>query len=275
MFYDNGGVLSAERFLWQRRFAVPQFGMARGADLPQGSAGLFYGNGGLRVAGAWRLFMDQVDLMDLMDKMGAPCDTPRVCLSQFGMARGADLPQGVIIAIGAPITQSHNSHNSHNSHIKRRPIDFANRSGYTEFWCKKSPQRYAGQRDGNGGVRSAGAWRLFMDQVDKLGAPVFALMGYAVASLGIPRGFACRSLVWRGRKCASGGCRRYPRVFRGLSGGQFSPPDRSGNAPDRYPAFFAKLFFTRKKSGGATHPTAIRFFLPSFFSTEKKAVRGP
>ena len=24
--------------------------------------------------------MDQVDLMDLMDKMGAPCDTPWVCL---------------------------------------------------------------------------------------------------------------------------------------------------------------------------------------------------
>ena len=68
---------------------------------------------------------------------------------------GADLPQGVIIAIGAPITQSHNSHNSHNSHIKRRPIDFANRSGYTEFECKKSQPGYAGQLDGCGGMRKS------------------------------------------------------------------------------------------------------------------------
>ena len=44
--------------------------------------------------------------------------------------------------------------------------------------------------------KTAGVWRLFMDQVDrmdlmdKMGAPVFALTGYAVASLDIPRGFA-------------------------------------------------------------------------------------
>ena len=31
------------------------------------------------------------------------------------------------------------------------------------------------------------------DLSDKKGAPVFALTGYAVASQGIPRGFACRS----------------------------------------------------------------------------------
>ena len=59
--------------------------------------------------------------------------------AQFGMARAMIYRWGVIIAIGAPITQSHNSHNSHNSHIKRRPIDFANRNGYTEFECKKLP----------------------------------------------------------------------------------------------------------------------------------------
>ena len=31
-----------------------------------------YGNGGARATGVWRLFMDQVDLMDLMDNVGAP-----------------------------------------------------------------------------------------------------------------------------------------------------------------------------------------------------------
>ena len=47
----------------------------------------FDGNGGVRAAAAWRLLMDQVDLMDQMDKMGAPCDTPWVCMPQFGLAR--------------------------------------------------------------------------------------------------------------------------------------------------------------------------------------------
>ena len=37
-----------------------------------------------------------------------------------------------------------------------------------------------------------------MDLMDKMGAPVFALTGYAVASHGITHGFACRNLVWRG-----------------------------------------------------------------------------
>ena len=45
-------------------------------------------------------------------------------------------------------------------------------------------------------MRGAGVWRLQMDQIDRMdqmdnvGAPVFALMGYAVASHVIPRGFA-------------------------------------------------------------------------------------
>ena len=43
-----------------------------------------------------------------------------------------------------------------------------------------------------------------IDQMDKIGAPVFALTGYAAASHGIPRGFAGRCVVWRGRKCAGG-----------------------------------------------------------------------
>ena len=34
------------------------------------------------------------------------------------------------------------------------------------------------------------------DLSDKLGAPVFALTGYAVASHVIPRGVLCRSVVW-------------------------------------------------------------------------------
>ena len=33
-----------------------------------------------------------------------------------------------------------------------------------------------------------------------MGAPVFALAGYAAASLVIPRGFACRCLFWLGAK---------------------------------------------------------------------------
>ena len=64
---------------------------------------------------------------------------------------------------------------------------------------------------GNGGVLSAWARRLFMDLVDqmdlmdKMGAPVFALMGYAVASHGIPRGFAVPlcGMAW-GKMCRLG-----------------------------------------------------------------------
>ena len=51
----------------------------RGADLPLGYAGFFDGNGGMRVAWAWHLRMDLMDLTDLMDKAGAPLYTPRGC----------------------------------------------------------------------------------------------------------------------------------------------------------------------------------------------------
>ena len=37
-----------------------------------------------------------------------------------------------------------------------------------------------------------------------MGAPVFALTGYAAASLVIPHGFACRCLVWLGRRVTAG-----------------------------------------------------------------------
>jgi len=38
--------------------------------------------------------MDQVDRMDLMDKMGAPRDNPRVCCAVVWYGSGADLPRG-------------------------------------------------------------------------------------------------------------------------------------------------------------------------------------
>ena len=60
----------------------------------RGVPGFFDGNGGLLSAEAWRLFMDQVDLMDQMDKMGAPWYTPRVCGAAVWFGSGEDLPQG-------------------------------------------------------------------------------------------------------------------------------------------------------------------------------------
>ena len=44
------------------------------------------------------------------------------------------------------------------------------------------------------------------DLSDKMGAPVFALTGYAVASHVIPRGFACRCVVWLGCRFTVGVC---------------------------------------------------------------------
>ena len=54
--------------------------------------------------------------------------------------------------------------------------------------------------DGNGGMRVAMARRLhkthktYKTYKMMMGAPVFALTGYAAASHVIPRGFACRSV---------------------------------------------------------------------------------
>ena len=42
------------------------------ADLPQGYARQLDDCGGVRVAAAWRLLMDQMDQMDQMDNVGAP-----------------------------------------------------------------------------------------------------------------------------------------------------------------------------------------------------------
>ena len=47
--------------------------------------------------GAWagRLFMDQMDRMDLMDKMGAPRDNPWVCGAAVGWDAGGRCAAGV------------------------------------------------------------------------------------------------------------------------------------------------------------------------------------
>ena len=47
------------------------------------------------------------------------------------------------------------------------------------------------------------------DLSDKMGAPVFALTGYAVASHVIPRGFAYRSVEWLGQRFIAGVCKAF------------------------------------------------------------------
>ena len=78
-----------------RGFAVPLSGLARAKLYRWGSAGFFYGNGGMPSTGAWRLLMDQVDLMDQMDKMGASRYTPWVCCAAVWFGSGEELPQGL------------------------------------------------------------------------------------------------------------------------------------------------------------------------------------
>ena len=63
----------------------------------------FDGNGGVQAAGAWRLLMDQVDLMDQMDKRGAPRDNPRVCCAAVWFGAGADVPQGFACLMAAAV----------------------------------------------------------------------------------------------------------------------------------------------------------------------------
>ena len=50
---------------------------------------------------------------------------------------------------------------------------------------------------------------LVSDLSDKMGAPVFALTGYAVASHVIPRGFAYRSVEWLGQRFIAGVCKAF------------------------------------------------------------------
>ena len=58
-----------------------------GEKLPQGYARQLDGNGGMRVAGAWRLHKTYKTYKTYKMMMGAPLYTPRVCLPQSGMAR--------------------------------------------------------------------------------------------------------------------------------------------------------------------------------------------
>ena len=97
-----------------------------------------------------------------------------------------------------------------------------------------------------------------------MGAPVFALMGYAAASHDIPRGFAlpqfgtARAKSYRlGVYFGNGGETRqsqppHPGGVRGTASllATAQPRkgrrrDRSGNAPDRYTLFLPSIFYQR------------------------------
>ena len=76
---------------------VPQ-GVMQRADLPRGYARQLDGNGGVRVAWAWRLRLTCLTSLTSLTRgrarlrpdglrRGKPCDTPWVCLPQFGLAR--------------------------------------------------------------------------------------------------------------------------------------------------------------------------------------------
>ena len=79
----NSGLLSAGVWRPKRRHRYHAALLPGRRRIRKRAAGVmlcfFDGGGGMRVAVAWRLFMDQVDLMDQMDKMGAPWDNLRVC----------------------------------------------------------------------------------------------------------------------------------------------------------------------------------------------------
>ena len=58
-----------------------------GEDVPQGYARQLDGNGGMRVAWAWRLHKTYKTYKTYKMMMGAPRDTPWVCMSLAGLAR--------------------------------------------------------------------------------------------------------------------------------------------------------------------------------------------
>ena len=57
----------------------------------RGMQGFFYGNGGMRGAGAWRLHKTYKTYAMMM---GASCDTPGVCGAAVWFGSVVDLPQG-------------------------------------------------------------------------------------------------------------------------------------------------------------------------------------
>ena len=88
------------RGVWGRHdiplgFAVPQSGMARVQSYRWGVLGFFYDNGGMRGAGAWRLYGNFWDFLGIFGRViGAPCDTPWVCGAAVWNSSGEDLPLG-------------------------------------------------------------------------------------------------------------------------------------------------------------------------------------
>ena len=93
----------------------------------------------------------------------------------------------------------------------------------------------------------------------------------------IPRGFACRSVEWLGRRCAVGVIMAIGAPIKNSIHSIHSilgihskrrPVDIANR--NRYPAFFAKLFFTRKKSGGQRTRPPHGFFCQAFFLPKKK-----
>ena len=87
-----GGVLCRCVVWLGRRCAA---GVVQRADLPQGNAGQLDGNGGMRVAWAWRLHGNFWDFLGIFGRViGAPCDTPWVCGAAVWNSSGEDLPLG-------------------------------------------------------------------------------------------------------------------------------------------------------------------------------------
>ena len=102
--------------------------------------------------------------------------------------------------------------------------------------------------DGNSGMRVVGAWRLhktyrtYKTYKIMVGAPVFALTGYAVASHVIPRGFAVPLCgLAQAQMCRWGmlACLMATAVCGGRSPGQIYHRGM--------PGFFVKLFSPGKK----------------------------
>ena len=72
-----------------------------GEDLPQGYARQLDGNGGMRVAWAWRLHKTYKTYKTYKMMMGAPLYTPGVCLPLWGLTLAKSY-RWVILLIGAP-----------------------------------------------------------------------------------------------------------------------------------------------------------------------------
>ena len=130
----------------------------------------------MRVAAAWRLCLTCLTSRTCLTSWCAPV-YPGGLLAAVWYGSGEDLPLGYA-----------------------RQLD--GNGGMRVAWVWLGGQIYrkgnARQLDGNGGMRVAAAWRLCQTCLTCL----TCLTRWG--RLGIPRGFACRSLVWLGRRCAAG-----------------------------------------------------------------------